>query len=61
MIKVDSDVPLELALPRRGCGVQTGAGTVLNSLAVRPGSSVLVIGAGAVGLSAVMAAVIAVR
>ena len=58
VIKVDSDVPLELAGPL-GCGVQTGAGTVLNSLAVRPGSSVLVIGAGAVGLSAVMAAVIA--
>jgi aryl-alcohol dehydrogenase len=32
---------------------------VLNSLAVRPGSSVLIIGAGAVGLSAVMAAAIA--
>jgi aryl-alcohol dehydrogenase len=32
---------------------------VLNSLAVRPGSSVLITGVGAVGLSAVMAAVIA--
>lgn len=40
------------ALP---CGVQTGAGAVLNSLAVRESSSLLIIGAGAVGLSAVMA------
>jgi aryl-alcohol dehydrogenase len=42
-----------------GCGVMTGAGAVLNSLRVRPGSSVAVFGAGAVGLSAVMAARIA--
>ena len=40
------------ALP---CGIQTGAGAILNSLDVRPKSSLLVIGAGAVGLSAVMA------
>jgi aryl-alcohol dehydrogenase len=58
LVKIDADMPLELAGPL-GCGVQTGAGAVLNSLAVRPGSSVLIIGAGAVGLSAVMAAVIA--
>jgi aryl-alcohol dehydrogenase len=58
LIKIDADIPLELAGPL-GCGVQTGAGAVLNSLAVRPGSSVLIIGAGAVGLSAVMGAVIA--
>ncbi|GAB3197328.1 NAD(P)-dependent alcohol dehydrogenase [Nocardioides hungaricus] len=42
-----------------GCGVQTGAGTVLNALRVRPGSSVGVLGVGSVGLSAVMAAVVA--
>jgi aryl-alcohol dehydrogenase len=58
LVKIDADMPLELAAPLV-CGVQTGAGAVLNSLAVRPGSSVLIIGAGAVGLSAVMAAVIA--
>lgn len=55
VVKIDADIPLELAGPL-GCGVQTGAGAVLNSLAVSPGSSVLIIGAGAVGLSAVMAA-----
>lgn len=51
-------VPLDLLGPL-GCGLQTGAGAVLNSLAVKPGRALLVIGAGAVGLSAVMAGKIA--
>jgi aryl-alcohol dehydrogenase len=38
-----------------GCGVQTGAGAILRSLDCRPGSSLVVTGGGAVGLSAVMA------
>jgi len=42
-----------------GCGLQTGAGTVLNLLTVRPGTSIAVIGVGAVGLAALMAAKIA--
>lgn len=57
-VKVDPALPLELLGPL-GCGIQTGAGAVLNAMRVRPGSSLAVIGAGAVGLSAVMAAVIA--
>lgn len=57
-VKVRDDVPLELLGPL-GCGIQTGAGAVLNSLRVRPGSSITVFGAGGVGLSAVMAAGIA--
>lgn len=51
-------VPLERLGPL-GCGLQTGAGAVLNSMAVKPGRALLVIGAGAVGLSAVMAGKIA--
>jgi aryl-alcohol dehydrogenase len=39
-----------------GCGVQTGAGAVLNALRPRAGSSIAVFGVGTVGLSAVMAA-----
>ncbi|MFI1389124.1 NAD(P)-dependent alcohol dehydrogenase [Streptomyces griseoaurantiacus] len=39
-----------------GCGLQTGAGTVLNVLRPRPGATLAVAGAGAVGLAAVMAA-----
>lgn len=58
VVKIDRDLPLEVLAPL-GCGVQTGAGTVLETLDVQPGQSVAVLGAGAVGLSAVMAAVIA--
>jgi aryl-alcohol dehydrogenase len=57
-IKVPDDAPLELLGPL-GCGIQTGAGAVLNSLQVRSGSSFASYGAGAVGLSAVMAAKVA--
>ncbi len=52
---VSPDADLTVLAPL-GCGVQTGAGAVFNVLQPTPGSSVLVLGAGAVGLSAVMAA-----
>jgi Zn-dependent alcohol dehydrogenase len=39
-----------------GCAVATGCGAVLNTAAVRPGSSVVVFGVGGVGLCAVQAA-----
>ncbi|OLP01992.1 aryl-alcohol dehydrogenase [Mycolicibacterium porcinum] len=42
-----------------GCSVQTGVGAVLNVLAPQPADALVVFGAGAVGLSAVMAARIA--
>jgi hypothetical protein len=48
---------VELAAPL-GCGVQTGVGGIIKALASKPGSSVLITGGGAVGLSAVMGAVI---
>ncbi len=57
-VKVPDAMPLALAGPF-GCGFQTGAGAVLNALQVKPGTSVVVLGAGAVGLSAIMAAAIA--
>jgi aryl-alcohol dehydrogenase len=57
-VKVPDTIPLELVGPL-GCGIQTGAGTVLNSLDVPAGSSVVVSGTGAVGLSAIMAAKVA--
>ncbi|MBX6388595.1 MAG: NAD(P)-dependent alcohol dehydrogenase [Frankia sp.] len=57
VVKVPDNVPLELLGPL-GCGVQTGAGAVLNSLACPQGSSLLVTGGGAVGLSAVLAAAV---
>ncbi len=55
VVVVAGDAPLELYAPL-GCGVQTGAGAVINSLRVPPGSGLAVFGAGSVGLSAVMAA-----
>ncbi|QKG83998.1 NAD(P)-dependent alcohol dehydrogenase [Kroppenstedtia pulmonis] len=55
VVKVPEDVPLELMGPL-GCGIQTGAGAVLNSLQVKAGKSIAVFGAGTVGISAVMAA-----
>jgi aryl-alcohol dehydrogenase len=57
-IKVDKSLPLELLAPL-GCGVQTGAGTVFNTLEVKADSSIVVFGCGCVGLSAVMAAKVA--
>ncbi len=54
-LRIDHDVPLEIAA-LVGCAVMTGVGAVVNTARVRPGASVLVIGAGGVGLSAVMGA-----
>ncbi len=57
VVKVDKDLPLEL-IGMLGCGIQTGAGAVMNSMACRAGSSILILGAGPVGLAAVMGAVV---
>ncbi|MBF7096845.1 NAD(P)-dependent alcohol dehydrogenase [Alkalibacter mobilis] len=54
-IKIDDEVDLELMGPL-GCGIQTGAGTVMNKLKPGPGTSIVIFGCGAVGLSGVMAA-----
>ncbi|MEQ8801607.1 MAG: NAD(P)-dependent alcohol dehydrogenase [Haliea sp.] len=54
-VKVDKEAPLELLGPL-GCGIQTGAGAVMNALRPRAGESIAVFGVGSVGLSAVMAA-----
>ncbi|GAB7106936.1 NAD(P)-dependent alcohol dehydrogenase [Streptomyces phaeofaciens JCM 4814] len=56
VVKVPSDLPAAVAAPL-GCSGQTGAGAVLNRLRPEPGSSLVVLGAGGVGLSALMAAV----
>ena len=58
LVKVPEDLDLELLGPL-GCGLQTGAGTVLNTLAVRPNTGIAILGTGSVGLAAVMAARIA--
>lgn len=54
-VVVPDDAPLDLLGPL-GCGVQTGAGGVINSLDPQAGSSIVVFGAGSVGLSALLGA-----
>ena len=55
---VPPSLPLDVAA-LLGCGVVTGVGAVLDRAAVTPGSSVVVIGTGGVGLNAVQGAVLA--
>jgi S-(hydroxymethyl)glutathione dehydrogenase / alcohol dehydrogenase len=57
-IRVPAEVPAEVAA-LIGCAVTTGVGAVLNTAQVPPGASVVVIGAGGVGLSAIMGAALA--
>ncbi len=57
-VRVPAEVPAEVAA-LIGCAVTTGAGAVLNTARVPAGSSVVVIGAGGVGLSAIMGAALA--
>jgi aryl-alcohol dehydrogenase len=58
IVPVDPELPLDMLGPL-GCSMQTGAGSVLIALGVRPATSIAVFGTGAVGLAAVMAARIA--
>jgi Zn-dependent alcohol dehydrogenase len=57
-VKVPKDVPLDVACVI-GCAVQTGVGAVLNTARVPEGATVLVMGLGGIGLSAVQGARIA--
>jgi aryl-alcohol dehydrogenase len=56
VIRLDcSETDLALFAPL-GCGLQAGAGTVLNELQPKPGQAILILGVGAVGCGAMMAA-----
>lgn len=55
LVKVDNDIDLNLLGPL-ACGITTGAGAVLNTAKPGPGESIVIIGTGAVGLAAIMAA-----
>lgn len=57
-VVIPRDIDPVLAAPL-GCSVQTGVGTVLTAMTVGADDSLVIYGAGAVGLSAVMGAVIA--
>lgn len=58
VVKVPADVALELLGPL-GCGIQTGAGAVLNSLRAEAGSSIAIFGVGSVGMAALLGALVA--
>ncbi len=58
VVKMAADVPYEIGA-LIGCGVTTGVGAALNTAKVRPGSNVVVFGAGGVGVAAIQEARIA--
>lgn len=55
VVRIDPEIDLAPVGPF-GCGFQTGAGGVLNVLQPRPGQTIAVFGAGAVGAAAIIAA-----
>lgn len=55
VVRIPDTMPFELAAPL-GCSVQTGVGAVVNQLQPGERQSLVVFGAGAVGLCAIMAA-----
>lgn len=57
-VKVDPKLDLRMLAPL-GCGVQTGAASVLIYFRPKPNESIAIFGAGSVGLSAVLAAKVA--
>ena len=58
VVKIPDDVPYEIGA-LIGCGVTTGVGAALNTAKVQPGSSVVVFGAGGVGIATIQGARIA--
>lgn len=54
LIKVDNDIPFRELAPL-GCGLQTGAGAMLNVVQPTHDMTVAVVGVGVVGLAAIMA------
>lgn len=64
VVEESQTAPVPAAMPIAtaallSCGVITGVGAVVNTAQVKPGRSVVVIGAGGVGLNAIQGAVIA--
>ena len=55
VVKIDPSIPLEVAA-LVGCGVTTGWGSATKVADVRPGESVVIMGAGGVGMNAVQGA-----
>ncbi|HEY1488973.1 MAG TPA: zinc-binding dehydrogenase, partial [Micromonosporaceae bacterium] len=58
LLRLPADVPFPVAA-MLGCAVPTGVGAAVRSARVAPGDSVAVIGCGAVGLNAILGAIVA--
>jgi NDMA-dependent alcohol dehydrogenase len=58
VVKIQGDMPLDRAA-LLSCGVMTGVGAVFNTARMAPGSSVVVFGAGGVGLNVIQGCAIA--
>ncbi|MBL7489534.1 NDMA-dependent alcohol dehydrogenase [Frankia sp. AgB1.9] len=58
VVKIDDDIPMDVAA-LVSCGVPTGYGSAVNTAKVVPGETVVVIGAGGVGMNAIQGARIA--
>ncbi len=54
-IKIDKDIPLDVVCVI-GCALQTGVGAVLNTAQVEEGATVLIMGAGGIGIAATQGA-----
>ena len=57
-IPIPADIPFDVAA-LVGCGVTTGVGAAINTAGIEPGSSVLVIGCGGVGINVIQGAALA--
>lgn len=55
LVKIDPEIPFEIAA-LFGCAVMTGVGAVVNTAQLKFGDSILVVGLGGVGLSAILGA-----
>lgn len=55
LVKIDQEIPFEIAA-LFGCAVMTGVGAVVNTAQLKFGESILIIGLGGVGLSAILGA-----
>lgn len=55
LVKIDPTIPYDIAA-LFGCAVMTGVGAVVNTAQLKLGNSVLVVGLGGVGLSAILGA-----
>lgn len=55
LVKIDKEIPFDIAA-LFGCAVLTGVGAVVNTAQLKFGDSILIVGLGGVGLSAVLGA-----